>query len=220
MLLQSELSRIMQELGYSGLTLSALPYAFDGITQIFLQVLQPYIQQGNFTTSSTVVAANANPTLTTITVASVTQPGQPNIGPVPNPPTSIVVGNTIIVDQDIYQERTYVQAITGNAIQCMLQNPHQGIYPVNVEGGESIVRDRLRDCINIQQQISTIASRLGVKKADEVEFFATTNQQQGTRGEYLALQKYFRDELGVVCGLENLRNRRPGRGGGGLMTNY
>jgi len=213
MLLQSELSRVMQELGYSGLTLSALPYAFDGITQIFLQVLQPYIQQGNLTTASTTVMANANPTLTTITVASLSS--NPTSGP-----TTMVVGDTLIVDQGIYQERSYIQAITGNNIQCLLQNPHTGIYPVTVEGGESIVRDRLRDCVNIQLQISGIAPQLGVKKADEVEFFATTSQQTGLRGEYLALQKYFRDELAVVCGLENLRGRRPSGGGGSLMTNY
>ena len=172
MLLQSELSRVMQELGYSGLTLSALPYAFDGITQIFLQVLQPYIQQGNLTTASTTVMANANPTLTTITVASLSS--NPTSGP-----TTMVVGDTLIVDQGIYQERSYIQAITGNNIQCLLQNPHTGIYPVTVEGGESIVRDRLRDCVNIQLQISGIAPQLGVKKTDEVEFFAIVDCSGG-----------------------------------------
>ena len=210
----------MFELGYNGLTLSALPYAFDGVTQIFLQVLQPYIQQGNLTTASTTVVASANPTLVTITVASVTQPGQPIIGPVPSPPTTILPGDTLIVDQDIYQERTHVQAVTGNNIQCLLQNPHSGIYPVTVEGGESIVRMNLIQCVNVYQQIANMASRLGVKKADEVEFFATTATQIGTRGELLALQKYWRDELGVVCGLENLRSRRPSSSGGSLMTNF
>jgi hypothetical protein len=215
-LLTSELQRTMFELGYSGLTLSALPYAFDGVTQIFLQVLQPYIQQGNLTTSSTLVGGSSNPTLTTIVVPSISS--SPTSGP-----TTMLPGDTLIVDQDIYQERSHIQTISGAgpySITCLLQNPHQGTYPVTVEGGESIVRDRLRDCISVQQQLSGIAGRLGVKKADEVEFFATTNKQKGTRGELIELQSYFRDELGVVCGLENLRKRRPSASGGGVMTSY
>lgn len=203
----------MFELGYSGLTLSALPYAFDGVTQIFLQVLQPYIQQGNLTTSSTPVTANANPTLTAITVASLTS--NPTSGP-----TTMVVGDVLIVDQGIYQERSYIETITGNVIGCMLQNPHVGTYPVTVESGESLVRACLRECVLIAQRISNVSAQVGIKKADEVEFYASTTTQRSAREELLALQKYWRDELGVVCGLDNLRSRRPASSGGSMMTNY
>jgi hypothetical protein len=216
MLLVSEAQRVMNELGYSGLTLSALPYAFDGVTQIFLQVLQPYIQQGNLTTSSTVVPATSTPQLATLVVPNISS--NPTSGP-----TTMAVGDILIVDQDLAQERSHIQTITGTgpySITCLLQNMHVGTYPVTVEGGESLVRLYLRECIYIQQRISASQGRFGVKKADEVEFFATTSQQIGTRGELLAMQSYWRDELAVVCGLENLRKKRPSACGGQIMTNF
>ena len=37
-----QLEQAKIELGYNGLTLSALPYALDGVTQIFEQIVGPY----------------------------------------------------------------------------------------------------------------------------------------------------------------------------------
>ena len=205
MLLQSELERLKYESGFNLLTLSALPYALDGVTQIFEQVVQPYLQAGVLTYSSTPVAAipvGGSPSPVTLTVVST---------------AGIAVGDRLIVDQDLPQEGTHVSAIGAGTITAMLANAHQGTYPVTVEGGEAIIRQLLRECVLIQARISASAGRLGVKRAGDVEFFGTTSNQKGTRGELLELQRYWRGELCEALGIPNLREEA--RGGGQSLVN-
>lgn len=200
-LLTSELWRLKIELGYNGLTLSALPYAFDGITAIFDQVVVPYLESGTLTTSTTVVTAQAAPTNATLTLASV---------------VGISLGDRLIVDVDTSQEAAHVSAIVGSAVTLALQFAHGTAgaqYQVNQEGAESIVRYRLNQCISIADRIARSANRAGVKKADEVEFFSSGNGQKGVVDDLLRLQAYWRTELATACGCGP--NLNPAYGGGG-----
>jgi hypothetical protein len=195
MLLASELARLKVELGYNALTLSALPYAFDGITAIFEQVVQPYLEGGTLTSSTTTITSQTAPTPATLTLATV---------------VGVNVGDRLVVDQDLPQEFGHVQSISGSTVTLLLQGAHSGTYPVTVEGGESIARGYLRECILIAHRISRFGARAGVAKADEVEFFATTEKQMGGRGELMALQRYWRNELATCLGVENLRESASG----------
>lgn len=203
-LLQSELERCKFELGFNLLTLSALPYAWDGVTQIFEQVVQPYLEAGEKNYSATAVVAAASPTQITLALQTT--------------PTAILVGDRLIVDQDVQQEAGHVYAVTSSSVTVALANAHSGTYPLTVEGGESIIRDCLRQCLLIQQQISQASVVVGVKRADEVEFFGTTTQQMGRRSELIELQRYWRNELAQAIGVPNLREER--RGSGSMLVNY
>ena len=212
-LLTSELERIKFETGYNLLTLSALPYAIDGITQIFEQVIGPYLQSGELNHSATAVNAVAAPGLPALVTLTLTQS-----------PTLIQVGDILVIDQGVTQEFTTAQSVSASGpctVTCALLNQHQGTFPVTVEGGEAIVREMLRECMAVGWALGKSKNRMGIASADEVKFFATTSTQLGTRGELLELQKHWRAELCSACGVENLRAMRGGdTGGSGLCESY
>ena len=56
-LTSAEVRRIRYELGYNVLAVGAEPYV--GVTQLFEQVIQPYLTAGASTTSSTAVVASS-----------------------------------------------------------------------------------------------------------------------------------------------------------------
>lgn len=204
-LLNSEVSRIKTELGFNELSLSALPYAIDGITQLFTQVVQPYLNAGELNHSSTALAVQSTPTLVTLTLN----------GPVP---TAMLVGDRIVVDQDSFQEFAHATAVTSNTVTLALQNAHNGTFPLTVEGGESTARYCLRQCISIADRIGRAASRAGVQKADEVTFFASTATQNGVIDDLIKLQRHWRNELASALGVANLREGRKGGGGAGALV--
>jgi len=205
-LLNSEISRVKTELGYNELSLSALPYAIDGITQIFSQIVQPYLNAGELNYSATAVAAQSTPTLVTLTLNKA--------------PTAMMVGDRIVVDQDSAQEFAHATAVTSNTVTLALQNAHNGTFPLTVEGGESTARYCLRQCISIADRIGRAASRAGVQKADEVTFFASTATQNGVIDDLIKLQRHWRNELASALGVANLREQRQGGGAGGLVESY
>lgn len=201
-LLPSELARCKFELGYNALSLSSLPYAIDGITAIFEQIVAPYLQAGALTHSSTAVVATSSPTSVTITLVS---------------GTGFSVGDAVVIDQGDAQETAFVQVIAGTSLTVALVNAHSGTYPVTVEGGESIVRDILRECRALGGpggSISGAASSAGIKIADkgDVEFFPNSSNGGGELATLLELQRYWRNELATALGVENLREARAGAG--------
>lgn len=205
-LLQSELQRLKVELGYNALTLSALPYAQDGVTEIFEQVVRPYLQAGELNYSSTAVVASTTPAAVTLTVLTT--------------PTAIAVGDRLIVDQDTFQEAAHVQSVTSSTVSIALSKAHAGTYPLTVEGGEAIVRYYLGQCILIADRISRSATRAGIKKADEVEFFPSKNDQRGVVDDLMRLQRYWRNELASAVGVPNLRESGSGGNSTQLLENY
>lgn len=194
----SELARIKFELGYNLLSVSAEPLI--GVTQLFEQVVQPYLTSGAATTSSTTVAASATPAPVAITLADA---------------TGFSAGNKIVVDVDDRQEYATIQSKSGSAVTVLLTLAHAGSYPVTVEGGESIVRGILRQI----QQISGIGTSAGgllgqsleyagLKRVDKIEWFGPNAGGAGSTSKGLAKQlDYWRDELARALGVPNLRGR-------------
>lgn len=210
-LLTSEVARIKAELGYNVLAVGAEPYI--GVAAMFEQVIQPYTTAGASTTSATPVTAASSPTPTSIVLAS---------------GTGFAAGNVVIVDVDTRQERATIQSISGATITLQLALAHSGTYPVTVEGGESIIREILRELALLGSgmnstagAISRLRSRAGIKKVDEIEFFGG-GSTLGTQGkdpitQMLALREYWRDELASVLGIVRLNGRN---GGGSDVSVY
>lgn len=201
-LLPSEVRRIRFELGYNVLSVGAEPYV--GVTQLFEQVIQPYLTAGASTTSSTAVVASSSAAPVAITLASA---------------TGFNVFDRVVVDVDGRQEFATVSAVSGATITVQLSLAHSGTYPVTVEGGESIVREILRECIRLGGGgglISSAASKAGLKKVDEIEFFGDSSNVTITAQQRRELARW-RDDLASALGVENLR---ASSGGGGSIGLY
>lgn len=196
-LLDSEIIRIRVELGYNALNVGAEPYI--GTQAVFNQVIQTYMQGGAATTSSTTVTAATTPTPVTLTLASA---------------TGFTVGCRVAIDVDARYESAIIETLSGSTITVLLSAAHAGTYPVSVEGGESIVREALRAIAACKAQLVGSGLRsAGLKRADEVEFYAT---QKGASSRLADLRRelmMWRDELAGVLGVVNYW--RVGRGGGG-----
>lgn len=194
-LLTSELQRIKYELGYHGVGIQGEPYV--SYIALFEQVIQPYLQAGASTTSSTTVTAQDEPAPVTITLASA---------------TGFSAGDRAVVDVDGRQEVATIQSISGANISLMLSQAHSGTYPVSVEGSEAIVRQLLTrlDALSVELGESVMGSA-GVKQVDEIHFFGPKDGV--TRFTDLRQQRdYWRDELAAVLGIVNLRKVRGGQG--------
>lgn len=189
----SELRRIRAELGYNVLNAGAEP--FIGVHAVFDQVIAEYMQAGAATTSTTAVTAASSPTPVAITLASA---------------TGFTAGDRVIIDVDTRQEIVTIQSVSGSAITVQLQLTHSGTYPVEVEGGQSIVRRLLRNLAAISEQVDSAGSTAGIKKVDEIEFFGEGSSAQLSR--LLELQMSQRDELASVLGVQNLWRLRQGAG--------
>lgn len=198
-LTDAEIQRIRYELGYPNLDTAAEPYI--GIAAVFTQVIQPYTLSGAATTSSTPVTAASTPTPQTLSIASA---------------TGFAAGAVVLVDVDTRQERATVQSISGTSIVLQLSLAHSGTYPVTVEGGESIIRDILQELRRVSDAVISLKDRVGLKKADEIEFFGggQTLASQGIdpMTHTLNLREYWRDELARCLGLPRL-NAKNSSGG-------
>ena len=201
----SEVSRVKYELGYNLLSTGAEPYV--GVTALFEQVIQPYTLSGAATTSATPVTAATTPTPQTLTLADA---------------TGFATGVVVIVDVDSRQERATIQTLSGVAMTVQLSLTHSGTYSVVVEGGESIIRDILKELRAVSDAIIDIKSRVGLKAADDLQFFGggQTLASQGIDPltHTLKLREYWRDELAGCLGIPRLN--APNAGGGSDIGVY
>lgn len=206
-LTSSEVRRIKYELGYGLLSVAAEPYV--SYVSLFDQIIQPYLTAGAATRSSTAVAAADTPTPATLTLVSA---------------TGISAGDRVVIDVDSRQESATIQALSGTSMTVLLTNEHSGFYPVEVEGGVSMVRAILRKLQAISglgasasfDAISQALATAGIKKMDEIEFFGDVPSSQTRIGQVKALQNYWRDELASVLGIVRLN----GGGGGATVSMY
>ncbi len=204
----AEVLRIKYELGYGLLSVAAEPYI--SYVSLFSQIIQPYLTAGDATRSSTAVAAATEPTPVTLTLVSA---------------TGFTAGDRVVIDVDSRQESSTIQALTGTSMTVLLMGVHSGSYPVEVEGGVSIVRAILRKLQAIGglgasaslDAISQALASAGIKKLDEVEFFGGVPSSQTRIGQVKSLQNYWRDELASVLGIVRLN---AGGGGGGSVSMY
>jgi len=199
-LLTSEITRIKYELGFNVLSLGAEPYI--GITQLFENVIQPYTLSGASTTSATAVAAADDPRTpepVTLSLASA---------------TGFAAGNRIIVDVDGRQESATAQSLSGASLTLLLALEHTGTYPVTVEGGESIIRDLLKQIRIATERLTKAIGATGVKKVDEVEFFSPKEMMStlGAFGTIWKEREAIRRELADLLGIVYLRETRGNAG--------
>lgn len=191
-LLDSEIQRIRFELGYTVLGVNSEPYVeyFGTINRI----VALYLNAGATTTSSTAVAASDTLTQRTLTLASA---------------TGFVAGATIYVDVLPQQERAVVQSISGSNVVVYLQKAHVGSYPVTVDGGESIIREKLAQLYAIDEKISAALNTAGLKRVDDIEFYGGTKAT--SQAVMLSqLRDMRRDELASALGVVNLHRLRRG----------
>lgn len=201
-----ELQRIRYELGYPNLDNAAEPYI--GIAAVFAAVIQPYLLGGAQTVSSTPVTAATTPTPQSLTLLSA---------------TGFAAGDVVVVDVDARQERATIQSLSGATMTVQLSLTHTGSYPVVQEGAEAIIRDILRELRLLANgmngsagAISSLRSRAGLKKVDDVEFFGGggTLASQGIDPvtQVLALREYWRDELAAALGIVRLNAKNQSGG--------
>lgn len=184
----AEVFRIKQEMGFNLLENGAEPYI--GITAIFNQVIQVYLNSGASTTSATAVTAREAPTPVNLTLADA---------------TGIAVFDRVSVDVDDLQESATVRSVTGSVVSVILQKAHTGTYPVSVDSGESIVREILQ---RIRENKAEMAQTFGtgsLKQVDEVSFYETGGTAFGNVGQQLM---FWRDELAAALGTPSLWTQR------------
>lgn len=191
-LLDSEIQRIRFELGYTVLGVNSEPYVeyFGTINRI----VALYLNAGATTTSTTTVAVADVLTQRTLTLASA---------------TGFVAGATIYVDVLPQQERAVVQSISGSNVVVYLQKAHVGSYPVTVDGGESIIREKLAQLYAIDEKLSAALNTAGLKRVDDIEFYGGTKAT--SQAVMLSqLRDMRRDELASALGVVNLHKVRKG----------
>lgn len=207
-LLDSELARIKAELGFNLLGIGAEPYI--GITRFFEQIAIPNLSAGAVTTSSTTVTAvadGASVTPVTLTVDSA---------------TGIAMFNRVVIDVDDLTEMATVRAVSGSTITVALRLAHTGTYPIQVEGGESLVRYYLAKCRTTAEQISEYGEGAGIKSIDKEDVVFFGGYGERTAGQTLGtLLKFWRSELcKLLFGCGDLSQFGCGGGGGQRLSLY
>lgn len=185
-----EIYRIKAELGYNVLTTGADPYV--GVTALFDQVIQTYIDDEVATTSATTVTAASSPTPTDLTLAS---------------GTGFTAGDACVIDVDTRQERVTLQAISGTTATFQLSKAHSGTYSVIVEGPITMARERLARIEEVKGEIAQAFGWGALKKVDEVEFYNSGGSYFGALGEQLS---FWRNELAALLNAPNIWERREG----------
>jgi hypothetical protein len=191
-LLDSEVARCKAELGYNLLS-QAQPYI--GITLLFEQVVQPYIGFGATTTSATAVSITAAGTPQTIVLALA---------------TGFTTGARVVVDVDGRQEKLTIQTLSGTSLTAQFAKTHSGTYPVTVEGGESLVREKLGEIWAARVTRAKSKGRGALKAiTGDIEWY---DSGQTAFASTTAEIDILRDELAALLGIENLWRRRQASG--------
>lgn len=203
-LLDSEIRRLRAELGINILSVTAEPYI--SVTQLFEQVVQANVTAGATTTSSqTVTATGGAAAIVSLVVADA---------------TGFHAGDRIVLDVDSLQETATVRSLSGSTLSVLLALGHSGTYPVTVEGGESLIRAKLRKILALEAQIDEMAPAGAVKKSDDVEFFSPREMRAVLGPAFIAWEQreYERRELAALIGIEYPRDLA--RGAGATMSVY
>jgi len=190
-LLQSELDRCKAELGYNLLAVGS-PY-IGGVTALFEQAVAPYLSAGATTTSSTGVSPDAPPTPKAIVLALA---------------TGFDSGARVVVDVDARQETVTVQSLVSTSLTALFTKTHSGTYPVTVEGGESMVREKLGELWTVRATRAKAKGRGALKAyVGDIEYYDTGESAWASSTAEIDT---LRDELAALLGVENLWNRKKG----------
>ncbi len=192
MLQTAELFRIKDELGYNSLKIGATPYI--GTSQLFEQVIQIYMSAGPSSTSTTVTQQQRGPTLTQIVLADT---------------TGFLANDNVAVDIDARYEQARIESISGNVLTLQLFQAHGDVsgssYFVSVEGGEMLVREKLRGIAIVKARILKATNQAGLQQADEIKWYPGKSGTGGPLDGLFTLLAFWRDELAHTLGVTNLR---------------
>lgn len=192
-LLTSEIERAKAELGYNLLTTGSA-YIAD-YAALFEQAVAPYLSAGAKTTSSSTVAPVSPPTPLAITLTSA---------------TGFTAGDRVVVDVDSRQEAVTIQALASTTLTALFTKTHSGNYPVTVEGGESIVREKLTAIFAARDQRAKSKGRGALKAyVGDLEYYDTGKTAFATATEEIMV---LRDELAAVLGVPNLWRAKQAAG--------
>jgi len=198
-LTDSEVQRIRAELGFHVLSVSAEPYI--SYVSLFDQIIQPFTTSGAATTSTTLVTAATTATPATLSLGSA---------------TGFAAGVRVVVDVDDRQEVATAQSLSGSALTLLLTKAHSGTYPVTVEGGETIIREKLTAIRNVKADMLATYGSGALKAVDEIQFYDTGGTTQfGVLGTQLA---HWRDELAANLGIVSAWAEK--RAGAGRLSVY
>jgi hypothetical protein len=187
-LLTSELERCKAELGYN---LIGIAQPYIDTTALFEQVIQPYLSAGATTTSATAVTPSVPPVPAAITLTLA---------------TGFASGQRVVVDVDSRQETVTASLVSGTSLTALFTKVHSGTYPVTVEGGESLVREKLGELWAVRAQRAKAKGRGALKAyTGEMEFYDTGKSAFASSSQEIDM---LRDELAV----ENLWNRKRAAG--------
>ncbi len=192
-LTNSEIARIKAELGFNLLSSAAAP--FVNTYFYFEQIVQRYLTDGTSTTSATAVTAASAPTPVTIVLASA---------------AGFASGSRINIDCDDRLESVTIQSLSGANAVVALQLAHSGTYSVQLDSGESIIREYLAQIKKTKLELSGIYGEGALKKVDEIEFYQSGSSLFGSTAKVL---NYWRNELAQLLGTVNMFAVKRGSGG-------
>jgi hypothetical protein len=192
-LLDSEIQRCKAELG--GHLLDPSSTYGDDWSGRFETAVKPYMTAGAVTSSTTSVIPESPPVPAAITLASA---------------TGFAQFARVVVDVDARQEVVTTQSLSGASLTALFTKTHSGTYPVTVEGGESIVREKLAELNAARTQRAKSKGR-GAMKAivGDIEWHDTKSSAFQLSSQEIST---LRDELAAILGVENLWNRRKAAG--------
>lgn len=185
-LTDAEVARIKAELGYNLLDVGATAYI--GVTQLFEQVIQVYLDAGTSTTSATSVTAASSPTPVNLTLTSA---------------TGFSSGARVVIDVDSRKETVTIQNLSGTSMTVQLRLAHSGTYPVALaDSGEGIVRELLGAISLVREQRAKSGGRGALKEVvGDVGWYDTKKSAFDSSHHELDM---LRDELAAHLGVANM----------------
>ncbi len=192
-LTNSEVARIKAELGFNLMSSAAAPFA--NIYSYFEQIVQVYLNDGTQTTSATAVTAASAPTPVTIVLASA---------------TGFASGSRINIDCDDRLESVTIQSLSGANATVALQLAHSGVFSVQLDSGESIIREYLAQIKKTKFELGGIYGEGALKSVDEISFYDSRMSLFGSTAKVL---NYWRNELAQLLGTVNMFAVKRGSGG-------
>jgi hypothetical protein len=197
-LLDAEIARCKAELGYN---LVGVGQPYIGVTALFEQVIQVYLGAGATTTSATAVTITTAGTPQTIVLTSA---------------DGFDSGARVVVDVDGRQEKLTIQTLSGTSLTAQFAKVHSGTYPVTIEGGESLVREKLGEIWAARVTRGKSQGRGALKAiTGDVEWYDSGMTSFASSSAEIDV---LRDELAAILGVQNMWRQR--RSAGSRMSVY
>lgn len=180
----AEIQSLRFHLGYGNLHgVGSNTYTPDGFYELFTQVVQPELETGAQTTSSTAATAGAT---AVVTVGSI---------------TDIAAYSPLVCDVADEAEVVIVKSVSGSTFTAKFAKDHAAGFPVAVMSGESRLRILLWDADTAwkKAQNSSITSTAGLKSLGqgEIEWFGDSAVLGDTLNHYKSIVRSIADLVRV-----------------------